>query len=191
LQELDKEHKEELKKINEQYRKEQMAFFSSLMGDISQIFADDTKRIIDNAGGDLEKLRGDTQLTTGLIASGLGGAISGIFNEMENGKLTTAGFFKSILKGAMSVLPALLTMKSALNPFAVLGITAAVTGTMAAINAMTRKQQAQNFYEGGLVQGSREKDSIPANLHHLEYIVPAEQTKKHYPKLEKLRKTGL
>jgi hypothetical protein len=28
-------------------------------------------------------------------------------------------------------------------------------------------------------------------LHHLEYIVPAEQTKKHYPKLEKLRKTGL
>jgi len=222
LLQLEQEHQAELRKIEEENRKERMLYISAMIGDFSSVFqagmdeqvaavdkrnrdiaflenelkdtskksAEEIQKINDElADATLARTAEKAELANAVIAAGLTNTFSTLFSEMAEGELTLAGFFKSMLKGVMSVLPALLTMQGAMNPSTLLGITAGVTAVLAALNKMTQKQR-QGFAKGGYVSGEKGKDKIPAMLTHGEYVIPASITHNHYANLERLRYTG-
>ena len=191
LEELNRNHQEELANIEAEYRAEKFRYFSESVTNISEIFSNRTKELLDEVDGDLSKLEDKTELTAGLIATGLGSAFAGIFDELAEGELTFAGFFRSILKGALSTLPALLAMKAAIDPSALLGITAGVSAVMIALKGMHEGGQVLKFAKGGMIPGSYSgKDRVPIMAEEGEFIVPRDIAKKHLPSLERLRYTG-
>ena len=190
LLQLELAHEEEIAKIEAENRQAKYSFFAENVSNISQIFSDNAKSLIAEVDGDLSKLEDKSQVTSALLIAGIGSTMSNIFSELEEGELTVGSFFKSLLKGALAVLPALATIKGLMEPWTLIAVTAGVTGLVAFINSMTKKQQS-GFHEGGLIKGKYSgKDKVHIMAEEGEFIVPRDITKKHLPSLERLRYTG-
>lgn len=186
---LELDHTEAVKKIDEENRKAKYEYYAGNMSAISSVFSDDIKRMMDAAKENMDKLVGSSQLANAVIGQGLSVTISSMLGEMADGELTVGGFFKSILKGALSALPGIAALFGLTNPWALLAVGAGIVGLIALVDSLTSDQESK-YFEGGYVSGKLGKDKIKASLTDGEYVVPSDITRQHLPRLERLRHTG-
>jgi hypothetical protein len=189
LTELEIEHQENMNRIAEENRKAKAEYYATSLSSVTNIFNADITRMMDEANGSMESLAGNSQLTAAVIGSGLTASISGLVSGMAQGEMTVGSFFKSILQGALQALPGLAALIGLTNPWALLGIGAGIIGLIALIDTLTA-EQSNKYFEGGLVQGASGKDNVSAKLTRNEYVVPADITMQHLPRLQRLRYTG-